>query len=146
MNQQERDLRELMCRVGQFMYQNGYVDATGGNISARLDADRILVSPSGLATGFLEPEQMLVVNLAGERADLPNAANRGLRPTSELPMHLECYRHAMTSGCSACASSNGGRSDAGGIRLSAVYHTGSGRIAGIDADRALFDAGQPRKP
>ena len=67
------------------MYQNGYVDATGGNISARLDAERILVSPSGLATGFLEPEQMLVVNLAGERADRPNAANEGIASDIRIP-------------------------------------------------------------
>lgn len=92
MDQRECDLRELMCRVGQLMYQKGYIDATGGNISARLDADRILVSPSGLATGMMDPQQMLIVNLSGERVDLPDAATEGLRPTSELPMHLECYR------------------------------------------------------
>lgn len=92
MDQRERDLRDLMCRVGQLMYQNGYIDATGGNISARLDADRILVSPSGLATGMMDPQQMLVVNLSGERVDPPDTTTEGLRPTSELPMHLECYR------------------------------------------------------
>ena len=92
MDQQERELRERICRVGKLMYQNGYIDATGGNISARLGHDRILVSPSGLATGFMEPEQMLIVNLAGERVDQPNEANKDLRPTSESPMHLECYR------------------------------------------------------
>lgn len=88
----ERDLRELICRVGRLMYRHGYVDGTGGNISARLGADRILVSPSGLATGFLEPDQLIIVNLAGERVDEPNDANAALRPTSESAMHLECYR------------------------------------------------------
>lgn len=88
----ETELREQICRVGRLMYQQGYVDGTGGNISARLDADRVLVSPSGLATGFLEPEQLIIVNLAGERVDEPSAANAALRPTSESSMHLECYR------------------------------------------------------
>ena len=90
--QSEGELRELVCRVGRLMYSQGYVDGTGGNISARLDDDRILVSPSGLATGFLEREQLIIVNLAGERVDEPTAANADLRPTSESAMHLECYR------------------------------------------------------
>ena len=88
----ERDLRELICHVGRLMYQRGTVDGTGGNISTRLGEDRILVSPSGLATGFLEPDQLVIVNLAGERVDEPNEANVELRPTSESSMHLECYR------------------------------------------------------
>ena len=88
----ERELRELICRVGRLMYQQGYVDGTGGNISARLADDRILMTPSGLATGFLAPDQLVIVNLAGERVDEPNEANAELRPTSESSMHLECYR------------------------------------------------------
>ncbi|MCY3797267.1 MAG: class II aldolase/adducin family protein [Chloroflexi bacterium] len=88
----ERDLRELICCVGRLMYRQGTVDGTGGNISARLAGDRILMSPSGLATGFLAPDQLVIVNLAGERVDEPNEANAELRPTSESSMHLECYR------------------------------------------------------
>lgn len=90
--QSEAELRELICRVGRLMYRQGYVDGTGGNISARLADDRILVSPSGLATGFLAPDQLITVNLAGERVDEPTEANAALRPTSESAMHLECYR------------------------------------------------------
>ncbi|MYE27918.1 MAG: class II aldolase/adducin family protein, partial [Chloroflexi bacterium] len=78
----ERDLRELICRVGRLMYRQGTVDGTGGNISARLAGDRILMTPSGLATGFLAPDQLVIVNLAGERVDEPNEANAELRPTS----------------------------------------------------------------
>ena len=85
--QSEDELRQLICRVGRLMYERGYVDGTAGNISARLDQDRILVSPSGLATGFLAPQQLIAVNLAGERVDEPSAANAALRPTSESSMH-----------------------------------------------------------
>ena len=90
--QTEGEIRELICRVGRLMYQQRYVDGTGGNISARLAEDRVLVSPSGMATGFLEPEQLIIVDLAGARVDVPTAANAALRPTSESAMHLECYR------------------------------------------------------
>ncbi len=92
MPQTESELRQLICRVGQLMYRQGYVDGAAGNISARLDDDRILMTPSGLALGFLDAEQLIVVNLAGERVDEPSEANAHLRPTSESAMHLECYR------------------------------------------------------
>ncbi len=81
-----------MCLIGQMMHQNGYIDGASGNISARLDSERILTTPSGLAKGFMHPEQLIIVNQYGERVDTPNESNKKLRPTSELPMHLECYR------------------------------------------------------
>ncbi len=90
--QSESEARDLICRVGRLMYQKGLIDGTAGNISVRLAEDCILVSPSGLATGFLEPEELIVVNLAGERIDEPTKANAALKPTSESSMHLECYR------------------------------------------------------
>ncbi|MCY3780540.1 MAG: class II aldolase/adducin family protein, partial [Chloroflexi bacterium] len=72
--------------------EKGLVDGTAGNISVRLAEDRVLVSPSGLATGFLEPDHLIVVDLSGERVDVPTDANVALRSTSESDMHLECYR------------------------------------------------------
>lgn len=92
MPQSEQELRNLMCRIGQLMRQNGYIDGTAGNISARLGDDRYLTTPSGLAKGFMQPEEMIIVNLDGERIDEPTKANAHLRPTSESFMHLECYR------------------------------------------------------
>ena len=92
MTQNESELRDLICRVGGLMYRKGFVDGSAGNISARLDSDRILLTPSGSALGFLGPDDLIVVNLDGQRVDIPTAANADLRPTSESPMHLESYR------------------------------------------------------
>jgi L-fuculose-phosphate aldolase len=88
----EKSLREQICLIGRLMHEREYIDGASGNISARLDADHILATPSGLAKGFMTPEQLIVVNRAGERVDEPTEANAHLRPTSELLMHLECYR------------------------------------------------------
>lgn len=74
------------------MHQFQYIDSVSGNISARLDNDRILTTPSGLAKGFMEPEQLVIVNLAGEKQPPHTDANLHLKPTSELPMHLEVYK------------------------------------------------------
>ncbi len=92
MGQSEQELRELMCHIGRLMRQNNYIDGTAGNISARLDDNHFLTTPSGLAKGFMQPEQLIIVNLDGERVDEPTSVNKHLRPTSESSMHLECYR------------------------------------------------------
>lgn len=88
----ERKLREQICLIGQLMHRNQYIDGASGNISARLDGERILATPSGLAKGFMTPDQLIIVNMEGERIGPVTPANEHLRPTSELLMHLECYK------------------------------------------------------
>ncbi|HVO42476.1 MAG TPA: class II aldolase/adducin family protein [Aggregatilineales bacterium] len=88
----EASLRGLICRIGQLLHQRGYVDGMAGNISARLDDDHILATPSGLAKGFMQPEQLIVVDRDGNKVGPATDANRHLLPTSELMMHLECYQ------------------------------------------------------
>lgn len=88
----EEHLREQICQIGRLMHQNGYIDGSSGNISARLGDNRILCTPSGLAKGFMSPAQLIVVDMDSNRVDEPDEANAHLRPTSEILMHLECYR------------------------------------------------------
>lgn len=94
MNQQESDERhlraEIVC-IGQLMHARGLLCGFEGNLSARLDDERLLMTPSGLHKGLMREEQLLVVDLDG-RVVVESEATRGLRPTSELPMHLEAYR------------------------------------------------------
>ncbi len=87
----ERQLREEIVRIGRIMYQKGYISSVEGNLSIRMAPDRILITPSGLHKGFMEPDQMIVVDANGNRIS-NYGSNRGLRPTSELPMHLEAYK------------------------------------------------------
>ncbi|KXK22482.1 MAG: class II aldolase/adducin family protein [Chloroflexi bacterium OLB15] len=92
MNAKEQALREEICLIGRLMHQKQYIDGSAGNISARLDDNRILSTPSGLAKGFMSPDQLIIVDMDANRIDEPNDANRHLVPTSEVLMHLECYR------------------------------------------------------
>lgn len=85
-------LRQEIVQIGRLMYEKGFIAASDGNISARLGSGRILITPSGLHKGFLQPEQILLVDENGRRVGPATGANRQLKPTSELPMHLEAYR------------------------------------------------------
>ena len=86
----ERQRREEIVQVGRLMYQKGFIVSSDGNISVRLAPNRILITPSGLHKGFLEPDDLLIVDEDG-RMVAPAPADRSLKPTSELPMHLEAY-------------------------------------------------------
>lgn len=110
-----------IVEIGHRLWQRGLVSGSDGNISARLDGERLLVTPSGVSKGFLEPERLLVCDLAGrpqggagpdccgdrpfitacnsnEKAgDSPadsgdSPAASAPRPSSELAMHLLIYR------------------------------------------------------
>jgi L-fuculose-phosphate aldolase len=74
------------------MHEAHYIEGTSGEISARLDAQHILATPSGLAKGFLQPEQLIVLDLEGNQIGPITESNRNLRPTVELLTHLECYK------------------------------------------------------
>jgi L-fuculose-phosphate aldolase len=88
----EKSLREEIVRIGRLMYDRGLTVSNDGNISARLDDEHIVVTLSGLCKGMMTPDQMIVVDMGGNKVGTVTAANRDLGPTSETPMHLEAYR------------------------------------------------------
>jgi L-fuculose-phosphate aldolase len=86
----EHELRQEMLRVGRLLWERGYVAATDGNLSARLGADRLLVTASGLSKGFMTADDLVVLDLDGE--PLASYRGRGRQASSEIAMHLEVYR------------------------------------------------------
>jgi len=49
-------LREELCRVGRSLFERGYVHATAGNISVRVDGG-FLITPTDACLGTLRPER-----------------------------------------------------------------------------------------
>jgi L-fuculose-phosphate aldolase len=81
----EREHRLDMVEVGRMMYEMNLVVATDGNISIRMDEDRILMTPSGVSKGHMKPGEMIVtdrkgVKISGEKD-----------PSSEIRLHLAVY-------------------------------------------------------
>jgi L-fuculose-phosphate aldolase len=90
--QKEQALRQEIVLVGKLMYERGLIVATDGNISARLDDNTILITPSGLCKGLMTPDQLITIDLAGRKVGPDTPANRDLKPTSETAMHLEALK------------------------------------------------------
>jgi L-fuculose-phosphate aldolase len=83
----ETALRATLISVAKRMYARDYIAGSAGNISARLPNGNILITPSGANKAELTPEDLLVINEGG----ICVIGDPNCRPTSELPMHLECY-------------------------------------------------------
>ena len=78
----EQRIREEICEAGRRMYENGFVAANGGNISARLDEDVYLVTPTGVSKKDLSPEGLLKVD---GRCEVIESDGNG-KPSSESAM------------------------------------------------------------
>jgi L-fuculose-phosphate aldolase len=82
----ESSLRADIVEVGRRMYARAYTASNDGNISVRLGADRLLMTPKNVCKGFMTPDMMCITDLAGRKL-------QGDRdPSSEILMHLEVYR------------------------------------------------------
>ncbi len=83
----EAELRRDLVRYSRWLSRLGYTPGTSGNLSARLDYDRILVTPTGISKGLIKMSDLVIVDLQGTLL----AGTR--RVTSEISMHLAVYQH-----------------------------------------------------
>jgi ribulose-5-phosphate 4-epimerase/fuculose-1-phosphate aldolase len=87
----EAGLRDEICRAGQSLFARGYVHATAGNISVRLD-DGYLITPTDACLGFLEPARLSKVDKHGK-------AVSGDRPSKTLTLHQRIYEADPEARC-----------------------------------------------
>lgn len=82
----ERQIRRQIVLFGGMLHQRGYVAATDGNLSVRLDEDRVLATPTAMCKGMMRPSDLVIVDLEGRCL----AGRRCV--SSEIGMHLLVYR------------------------------------------------------
>ena len=82
------EIKEQICEIGHRVWQQGWVAANDGNITVKLGENRFLATPTGISKSFLTPEMIIEIDGEGKVID----GNTKYRPSSELPMHLRCYR------------------------------------------------------
>lgn len=81
----EATARQELVAVCKRLYDKDLIAAGDGNVSMKLDAERVLVTPSGFHKGFLRAEDLIITDLSGKRL-------KGLhKPSSEFLMHEACY-------------------------------------------------------
>jgi len=82
----ERQSREEIVRLGRMLHDRGFVAATDGNLSARLDHETVLSTPTGISKGMMSPEDLVMVDMSGRKM----SGRRDV--SSEIAMHLLIYR------------------------------------------------------
>ena len=91
----EHQLRDEIVRVGHSLFERGYVHATAGNISVRLDDGGFLITPTDASLGHLDPARLA-------RLDANLRQTGGDRASKTIALHSRIYsaaRHvAATSG------------------------------------------------
>jgi 3-dehydro-4-phosphotetronate decarboxylase len=89
--------REEICRVGQSLFQRGYVHATAGNISVRLDdtdGGGFLITPTDACLGFLEPANL-------SRLDANGQHRSGGKASKTIALHRQTYDASAATGAPA---------------------------------------------
>lgn len=81
----EAELRAELVEIAGFCHQRNLLAASDGNLSVRLDARRILITPSGVMKFLLHPEDLLVIDFEGRT--LSGAG----RPSSDYRLHTVAY-------------------------------------------------------
>ncbi len=107
MTTSESQAREEICRVGRSLFERGYVHATAGNISVRLDDGGFLITPTDACLGFLDPARLARldaqgVQISGDRASKTIALHRKIYAASaSLLPATRCVIHTHSTHCVA---------------------------------------------
>lgn len=102
----ESRAREDICRIGKSLFDRGYVHATAGNISVRLE-DGFLITPTDACLGFLDPAKLAKLDYkaqqtSGDKASKTIALHQGIySATAPFVTQAGCIIHTHSTHCVA---------------------------------------------
>ena len=76
---------EKFVKVCHRLAQNMYVTGYGGNLAWKLEEDLLLITPTQMNKGTIQPEDVVFINLKGQVVEGKR------RPTGETPMYLKFF-------------------------------------------------------
>ncbi|MDR0748914.1 MAG: L-ribulose-5-phosphate 4-epimerase [Tannerellaceae bacterium] len=82
-----KELKDIVCKANLDLVKHGLVIFTWGNVSA-IDREKglVVIKPSGVSYETMKADDMVVVNLEGNRME------GNLKPSSDTPTHLALYK------------------------------------------------------
>jgi ribulose-5-phosphate 4-epimerase/fuculose-1-phosphate aldolase len=89
---QNQAAREEICRVGASLYARGYVHASAGNISVKLDDGSFLITPTDACLGNLVASELAHVSADGVQLS-------GARASKTLILHRSIYEASAQARC-----------------------------------------------
>ncbi len=80
------EARDAVLAAATELDRRGLVEGSSGNVSARIDDERVCLTPSSIPYEVMTTDDMVVVDLEG------NVLEGDKSPTTERALHLSCYR------------------------------------------------------
>ncbi|MEG9499335.1 aldolase [Mannheimia indoligenes] len=114
MTEQEQKIE--MVNLARSLFERGYTVGGAGNLSVRLDENRILVTPTGSSLGRLQADRLSVLDMEGNVLE-------GDKPSKESIFHLAMYR--KNPNCKAI------------VHLHSTYLTALSCLENLDTDNAM---------
>lgn len=114
MTEQEQKIE--MVNLARSLFERGYTVGGAGNLSVRLDENRILVTPTGSSLGRLEADRLSVLDMQGNVLS-------GDKPSKESIFHLAMYQ--KNPACQAI------------VHLHSTYLTALSCLENLDTDNAM---------
>lgn len=105
-----------MVELAKSLFDRGYTVGGAGNLSVKLDDNRVLVTPTGSSLGRLEVNRLSVLDMKGNLIE-------GDRPSKESVFHLALYQ--ANPQCKAI------------VHLHSTYLTALSCLEGIDTTNAM---------
>ena len=81
----DEEAKGAIIDIGKRMYDKGFVASNDGNISVKVAAHEIWVTPTGVSKGYMSEDMLVKLDLKG------NILEGVLLPSSEIKMHLMVY-------------------------------------------------------
>lgn len=79
-------LKSELIKYCHKVYEQGFVSAYDGNLSAKIDSEKILITPSGICKGELEENDLLEIDLNGK------LISGSHKISTEAKIHLLAYQ------------------------------------------------------
>ncbi|GAB1669443.1 MULTISPECIES: aldolase [Mannheimia] len=114
MTEQEQKIE--MVNLARSLFERGYTVGGAGNLSVRLDENRILVTPTGSSLGRLQADRLSVLDMEGNVLE-------GDKPSKESIFHLAMYQKNLA--CQAI------------VHLHSTYLTALSCLENLDTDNAM---------
>ena len=92
MYKSHHEAKRAILEAGRRLYQNGYVAANDGNITAKMEDGSIWCTPTGVSKGFMTYEMLVRVDANGNVLEGTHAVS------SEIALHLAIYRENPSLG------------------------------------------------
>lgn len=80
-------IKKKLVEICHKVHEKGFVSATDGNVSVRLDKNKILCTPTSIPKEKIKASDLIVITLDGE------IISGKKKPSTEIKMHLAIYKN-----------------------------------------------------